>query len=123
MVFTANHRCHQENLLAQLNALHALHAPVDTLLSNWAYMVMTSLAWNLKAWWALLLPETPGPHHAKYQADKRWLLGIEFRTFVNAFIKLPCQILRAGRRLIYRLLSWNPFQPILFRLVDALRHH
>lgn len=122
LVFTANHRCHQENLLAQLNALHALHAPVDTLLSNWAYMVMTSLAWNLKAWWALLLPETPGPHRDQYQADKRWLLGIEFRTFVNAFIKLPCQILRAGRRLIYRLLSWNPFQPIFFRLVDALRH-
>jgi len=122
LVFTANHRCHQENLLAQLNALHALHAPVDTLLSNWAYMVMTSLAWNLKAWWALLLPETPGPHHDQFRADKRWVLGIEFRTFVNAFIKLPCQILRAGRRLIYRLLSWNPFQPIFFRLVDALRH-
>ena len=28
--------------------------------SNWAYMVMTALAWNLKAWWALLLPAEPG---------------------------------------------------------------
>lgn len=122
LVFLANDRCHQENLLAQLNALRALHAPVDTLLSNWAYMVITALAWNLKAWWALSLPETPGPHREKYQADKRWLLGLEFRTFLNAFIKLPCQLVRSGRRLIFRLLSWTPYQPILFRLVGALRH-
>jgi len=122
LVLLANHRCHQENLLAQLNAMRALHSPVDTLLSNWAYMVMTSLGWTLKAWFALLLPETPGPHRAKYQTDKRWVLGLEFRTFVNRFMMMPCQILRAGRRLIYRLLSWSPHQPIFFRLVDALRH-
>ena len=24
--------------------------------ANWAYMVMTALAWNLKAWFGLLLP-------------------------------------------------------------------
>ena len=33
-----------------------MRMPVDDLLSNWAYMVMTSLAWNLKAWFGLLLP-------------------------------------------------------------------
>jgi len=49
IVFSANDRCHQENLLQQLkNGMHALTAPVDNLESNWAYMVMTSLAWNLK---------------------------------------------------------------------------
>jgi Transposase DDE domain group 1 len=122
LVFLANHRCHQENLLAQLNAMRVLHAPVDTLLSNWAYMAMTMLGWTLKAWFALLLPETPGRHQKKYQADKRWVLGLEFRTFLNNFINLPCQILRAGRRIVYRLLSWSPHQPIFFRLVDALRH-
>ncbi|MGQ0604704.1 MAG: IS1380 family transposase, partial [Anaerolineales bacterium] len=50
VVFLANDRCHQENLLAQLNAMRVLHAPVDTLLSNWAYMVMTLLGWTFKAW-------------------------------------------------------------------------
>ena len=30
-----------------------MRMPVDDLLSNWAYMVMTSLAWNLKAWFGL----------------------------------------------------------------------
>jgi len=123
LVFLANDRCNQENLLAQLHGgVRALHAPVNALLSNWAYMVMTALAWNLKAWFALLLPETPGPHRKKYQQEKRWLLGLEFRTFCNAFMKLPCQIVHTGRRLVFRLLAWNPFQPILFRLVEALRH-
>jgi hypothetical protein len=122
LVFCANDRCHQENLLAQLHGgCGALRAPVDNLESNWAYMVMTALAWDLKAWWALLLAEGPGRHRAAYQADKRWVLGLEFKTFVQAFVRLPCQIVRTGRRLVYRLLSWNPYQRIFFRLVKVLR--
>jgi Transposase DDE domain group 1 len=122
IVFCANDRCDQENLLAQLHGgCRALRAPVDNLESNWAYMVMTALAWDLKAWWALLLPEGPGRHGAAYRADKRWVLGLEFKTFVQAFVRLPCQIVRTGRRLLYRLLSWNPYQPIFFRLVEVLR--
>jgi hypothetical protein len=122
VVFSANDRCDQENLLAQLHGgVRALRAPVDTLDSNWAYMVMTALAWNLKAWWALSLPEQPGRWHDKHQTEKRWVLRLEFKAFVNAFVRLPCQIVRTGRKLIYRLLSWNPYQTIFFRLVDVLR--
>jgi hypothetical protein len=118
----ANGRCHQENLLAQLhNGCCALRAPVDNLESNWAYMVMTALAWNLKAWWALLLPEEPGRWQEKHRDEKRWVLGLEFKTFVQAFVRLPCQIVRTARRILYRLLSWNPYQPIFFRLVAVLR--
>src|SRR5476649_1646401 len=58
IVFLANDRCHQENLIEQLkNGPPALQAPLNSLESNWAYMVMTALAWNLKAWAALRLPE------------------------------------------------------------------
>jgi hypothetical protein len=122
VVFSANDRCDQENLLAQLSGgVRALRAPVDNLESNWAYMVMTALAWNLKAWWALTLPEQPGRWQERHQAEKRWVLRSEFKTFVNAFVRLPCQILRAGRKLVYRLLGWNPYQPIFFRLLDVLR--
>jgi hypothetical protein len=122
LVFCANDRCDQENLLSQLHSgCRALTAPVDNLESNWAYMVMTALAWDLKAWWALLLPEGRGGHQASYRADKLWVLGLEFKTFVQAFMQLPCQIVRTGRRLVYRLLSWNPYQPIFFRLVAVLR--
>jgi hypothetical protein len=121
IVFCANDRCDQENLLAQLHGgCRALTAPVDNLVSNWAYMVMTGLAWDLKAWWALMLPEGVGRHRATYQADKLWVLRLEFKTFVQAFVRLPCQIVRTGRRLVYRLLSWNPHQDIFFRLVDVL---
>ena len=122
VVFTANDRCHQENLLAQLSGgVRALRAPVDNLTSNWAYMVMTALAWDLKAWWALLLPERPGRWQERHRADKRWVLGLEFKTFVSAFMRIPCQIVRTGRRLVYRLLAWNPHLPIFFRLVARLR--
>ena len=98
-----------------------MQAPVDTLTSNGAYMVMTALAWNLKAWWALMLPASPGRWQERHQAQKQWVLKMEFRTFLNAFVLLPCQIVRTGRRLVYRLLGWNPHLPILFRLVHTLR--
>jgi Transposase DDE domain group 1 len=117
----ANGRCHQENLIQQLHGgVRALKAPVDTLVSNWAYMVMTSLAWNLKAWAALSLPET-GRWAEKYQAEKLWLLGIEFKTFINTMVALPCQIVRQAGRLVYRVLAYHSYQPIFFRLLDALR--
>jgi hypothetical protein len=122
IVFSANGRCNQENLIAQLKgAVRALHAPVDTLTSNWAYMVMTALAWNLKAWWALTLPDPPGRWQEKRRAEKRWVLTLEFRTFLNAFVLLPCQIVTTGRKLVYRLLSWNPHLAIFFRLLHQLR--
>jgi Transposase DDE domain group 1 len=122
IVFEANGRCDQENVLAQLHGgVRALTAPVDNLVSNWAYMVMTALAWDLKAWWALTLPEEPGRWQAKYRAEKLWVLGIEFKTFVNAFVRQACQVIRTGRKLVYRLLAWNPYQPIFFRLVSVLR--
>jgi hypothetical protein len=122
IVFSANDRCNQENLVAQLKSgVPALRTPVNTLESNWAYMVMTALAWNLKAWWALSLPESPGRWQERHRQDKQWALRLEFRTFLNAFVLLPCQIIRTGRKLIYRVLSWNPHLSIFFRLVNKLR--
>jgi len=121
LVFLANDRCNQENLIAQLkNGVHALRMPVNTLVSNWAYMVMASLAWTLKAWFALLLPEE-GRWGEQHAAEKRTVLKMEFRTFQQAFIAMPCQILRAGRRIVYRLLAWNPWQRVFLRGVEALR--
>jgi hypothetical protein len=121
VVRTANGRCDQENLLAQLKGgVHALTTPVDDLVSNWAYMVMASLAWSLKAWAALLVPESPR-HVEKHRAEKHRLLRMEFRPFCAALIEMPCQIIRGGRRLVYRLLSWNPWQGVFLRLVERLQ--
>jgi hypothetical protein len=120
VVFSANDRCDQENLIAQLKSgVRALTAPVDDLDSNWAYMVMASLAWSIKAWSALLVPVAPR-HQAQHKAEKRKLLKMEFATFCAAFIQMPCQIVRGARRLTYRLLSWNPWQRAFLRLVERL---
>lgn len=121
IVFLANERCNQENLLAQLKngGVQAMRMPVDNLLSNWAYMVMASLAWTLKAWFALLLPEG-GRWAAKREHEKLALLKMEFKTFLNAIMRVPAQVVRTGRRVVFRLLSWNPWQHAFLRGVDQL---
>jgi len=121
IVFSANARCNQENLIEQLkNGVRAMQMPLDNLISNWAYMVMASLAWALKAWFALSLPEK-GRWAAKHKSEKSAVLRMEFKTFLNAFVRVPCQIIRGARRIVYRLLSWNPWQHVFLRAVDALR--
>jgi len=121
IVFDANDRCDQENLIQQQKSgVRSLTAPVDNLTSNWAYMVMASLAWSLKAWTALLLPEQ-GRWKKKRRVEKRTLLRMDFVTFRNAVINMPAQIIRTGRRIVYRLLSWHPWQEVFFRLLDQLR--
>jgi len=121
IVRLANGRCNQENLIEQLkNGVHAMRMPVDNLVSNWAYMVMASLAWTLKAWFALMLPEQ-GRWSAKYKPEKDSVLTMEFKTFRNAFMLIPCQIVRTGRKVVYRLLSWNRWLSVLLRAWNALR--
>jgi hypothetical protein len=46
---------------------------------------------------------------------------MEFKRFVNTLILMPCQIVRGGHRLLYRLLSWNEWQGVFLRAVIALR--
>jgi len=120
VVFLANDRCNQENLIDQLkHGVGAARMPVDTLLSTGAYMVMAALAWTLKAWFALLLPET-GRWATRYAAEKATVLRMEFKTFLNAFMRIPVQVVRTSRRLVFRLLAWNPWQHVLLRGVDQL---
>lgn len=122
IVHSANQRCNQENLNAQLkNGVKATRMPVDTLVSNWAYMVMASLAWTLKAWFALLLPEK-GRWKEKHKREKQAVLTMEFKKFRHAFVQLPCQVIKTGRRIVYRLLSWNRWISVFFRGFWALRY-
>ena len=121
IVFGANGRCNQENLIEQLkNGVHALRAPLNTLLSNWAYMVMTGLAWNLKVWFALLMP-IRGRWRSRHKAEREEVLRMQAKRFINRLIRVPCQIVRTGRQVIYRLLGWNQWQSPLLRMADAMR--
>jgi hypothetical protein len=122
IVLLANDRCDQENLIEQLkNGVKALRMPVDNLVSNWAYMVMGSLGWTLKAWWGLWLPVSRGRWQQRHEEQKQSVLKMEFKRFVNAVVRVPCQIVRQGRKIIYRLLAWNPWQEVMMRMVEALR--
>jgi hypothetical protein len=113
VVYFANDRGNQENLIEQLkNGVRALRAPSNTLESNGAYMVIAALAWSLKAWLALMQPRS---------ADRQALLSMEFKKFLAEVVLLPCQVVRAGRRLLYRLLQWNPWVDLLCRCVEVLR--
>ena len=120
VVFLANARCDQENLIAQLKSgVHAMHLPTATLESNWAYMVIASLAWSLKAWFALLLP-AKGRWPDKHATEKRLVLRMEFKRFLNFFVRLPVQIVSQGRRTILRLLGWNPWLHVFLRGVQTV---
>lgn len=124
LVLQANQRCDQENLIEQLkNGVKAMRLPTHDLVGNWAYMVMAGLAWTLKAWWGLMLPEAQGKGHPREvrRQQKRDIVRMEFKRFVAGIVRLPCQILRSGRRLIYRLLSHSPWQEPLLAGVAAWR--
>lgn len=123
IVLSANDRCDQENLIQQLkHGVHATRMPVDTLESNWAYMVIASLAWTLKAWMGLCLPVRTGRWEKRHREQKRQVIRMEFRSFLNSFIRQPCQILKTGRRLVYRLLGWNPWLEVFLRAFETVRH-
>jgi len=113
VVELANGRCNQENVIEQLkNGVNAMRVPVNDLLSNWAYMVIAALAWNLKAWFALTMPD---PEKSGV------VLKMEFRRFLNTFVRLPCQIIRQGRRIVYRLLGYNAWLSDFLRTWEAIR--
>jgi hypothetical protein len=120
VVFEANGRCNQENLNAHLKGgIRSLHAPLNTLDANWAYMVMVSLAWNLKAWFALLLPSSPR-WRERHDDERETILRMEFRSFLNRIMLVPAQIVRTARRIVFRFLAWRPELHILVRsLVGA----
>ena len=95
----ANGRCNQENVIEQLkNGVHAMRMPVADLVSNWAYMVMAALAWNLKAWYGLFVPN---------RERGQELVAMEFRRFLHTVMLLPCQVVRTARRIIYRVLGYT----------------
>jgi hypothetical protein len=102
----ANARCQQENLIEQLkNGVNALRVPVYDLDSNWAYMVIASLAWTLKAWFAMTLPR---------QADRQRILAMEFKSFLQQIILIPCQVVKGARRILLRIQGYTEGIRLLF---------
>lgn len=113
IVGLANGRCDQENVIEQLkNGVNAMRMPVDNLMSNWAYMVMAALAWNLKSWYGLLTPD---------RARGLELTRMEFRRFLQAILLIPCQVVRTARRVIFRVLGFNSWLKDFFATWERLQ--
>ena len=114
VVREANQRCDQENLIEQLkNGVPALRLPSHDLVSNWAHMVVGGLAWTLKVWFGLTLPRVQ---------DRERVLAMKFRTFLNAIVLVPAQVLRnKARRLVVRLLAYTSQIRLLFRSAETSR--
>jgi hypothetical protein len=81
---------------------------------------MAALAWTLKAWLALLLPET-GRWATTWRREKDRVLRMVFKAFLNAFLRMPVQVVSTGRRLVFRLLAWHPWQHVFLRAADHLQ--
>ena len=111
IVWQANERCDQENLIGQLKSgVGALRVPVYDLVSNGAYMVIASLAWSLKAWFGMTLPRA---------ADRADIARMQFKRFVNSVMLVPCQVLRQSRRVVLRLVAYTSRVRLLFRSMES----
>ena len=123
VVFAANDRCDQENTISQLKACGVLTAPLDHLVSNWAYMAIASLAWSLKIWSALMIQPRGSSNIKKAEAGtKRRLIRMDFKTYCQTFMQIPAQIIRRSRQLVYRLLSYRPSMEPLLLIHESIRH-
>jgi DDE family transposase len=99
IVELANDRCDQENIVGQLKSgINALHAPVDDLHSNWAYMLIAALAWNIKSWHAMMM-------HRK--ADRTGFVRMEFKRFLDTVIRIPAMVLARARTIVVRLVAYT----------------
>ena len=121
VVELANERCNQERTIGELKSgVNALRMPLGDLVSNWAYSVIATLAWNLSRWMALALP-VRGRWRSKHTEENGHVLRMRFRTFVHRFMQIPAQIVTTGRQLVVRLLDWNPWRHVFFRAVDGVQ--
>lgn len=108
VVACANDRCDQENIIGQLKSgVNALRVPLYDLVSNWAYMVIAALAWNIKSWFAMMM-------HRK--ADRRAYITMEYHRFLTGIIEIPAMVSRRARSITVRLIG---YQPSLDRLYSA----
>jgi hypothetical protein len=113
VVKLANKRCDQENVIEQLkNGVNAMRMPVRDLKSNWAYMIMAALAWNMKAWFGLLMPDV---------SRGSQVLKMEFRSFLHKLILVPCQIIKGSRKIVYRFLGYNDWLKDFFDTWERIR--
>ena len=118
----AHQRCNQENLIgqAQKSGVRALHAPVNTLHANWAYMTMAVTGLDPES-----LVRAAATNQPRWAEPAQRTTPTACSPWTSApssprFIDIPCQIVTTGRRVRWRILTYNPWLAAFFRLLDAL---
>jgi hypothetical protein len=100
IVALANDRCDQENVIGQLKSgIAALRVPLYDLVSNWAYMLIAAQAWNIKAWFAMMMHR---------HSDRHDYIRMEFRRFFHRVVLIPAMVTRRARGITVRLLGYTP---------------
>lgn len=113
VIFQANARCDQENVIEQLkNGVRAMRMPSNGLVSNGVWLVIAALAWNMKSWLSSMLPQ---------QKEARELGRMEFRRFLNTIMLLPCQVVKTGRKVVLRVLTFSRWVHILLDGMEFFR--
>ena len=75
-------------------------------------MVLAALAWNLKSWYGLLMPN---------RQRGLELVRMEFRRFLHAVVLIPCQVVRTARRVVWRVLGYNDWLKDFFATWERLQ--
>lgn len=128
----SNDRCNQENTIGDhKKGVKAFKTPMNTLEANWVWMICCSLAWSLKTWMALYLSIEKDddqdektfslwPEKSKKPSDSELIMKMEFKQFLQYFMRIPARIIETAKGMTYELLAWNKHLPAFIRLTHAL---
>ncbi len=106
-------RCNHENKIEQLkNGVRAMKNPAAEFIANWAYMVICSMAWNVKSWIALVTED---------EETREKLIRMEYKRFRNCMINIPCQIIKTGRVIVYRILNYTPWIETYWSIFHSIK--
>jgi len=106
-------RANHENKIEQLaNGIHALKMPAAEFMANWAYMAICSLAWNIKSWLGLIMPD---------KVKRQKIISCEFKSFQNMIINIPCQIIKTGRKIVFNFLNYNEWVKTIYDTFQIIK--
>ena len=121
IIKNSNDRCNQENTIGDVKkGVNSFYLPMNTFESNWVWMVCTTLAWSVKAWYALFLniqeKKTVSdnkiifwPEKSKKATTSELILKMEFKKFLNNFIRLRSKMLISVKKVYYQIVDYNEY--------------
>ena len=132
IIKNSNDRCNQENTIGDIKkGVNSFYLPMNTFESNWVWMVCTTLAWSVKAWFAFFLNIQEKkivsdnkivfwPEKSKKATTSELILKMEFKKFLNNFIRLRSKMLISVKKVYYQIVDYNEYLFSFVSLFNAL---